>query len=472
MVLFIGTRIAKLSKTKTHYVCGDCGAHSSKWMGRCPTCGSWNSLVEERVSKNARSAASPRRGGAARSEMPKALPLAEIHPDSAKRLQTGLQEVDRVLGGGPVAGSVILLAGDPGIGKSTLALQLLAALTEKGYQTLYVTGEESAAQIALRGRRLAQPAMESVRILATTDLDDVEASLGDEKPELVIIDSIQTLRSSELESAAGSVGQLREVTARLVDWAKGSNIALVLIGHVTKEGAIAGPKVLEHQVDTVLSFEGDSTHAFRLLRSTKNRFGPAQEVGVFEMVREGLREVPDPSALFLAERPANSAGSVVAATAEGSRPLLVEIQALVAPAVYGAARRVSSGVDSNRLAILLAVLERKADVHVLDRDVFASVAGGVRLDERAIDLALAVAIVSSLRNRPVPPQMVLFGEIGLAGEVRAVPRAGPRIAEARKMGFRHLILPRGNAERLRAKERKGLEISSVSSLAEALDAAL
>ena len=335
-----------------------------------------------------------------------------------------------------------------------------------------MTGEESAAQIALRARRLESPGVNDVVVQATTDLEDVEAAIARDQPDVAVVDSIQTIRSGDLESAAGSVGQLREVTARLVDLAKRTGVAMFLIGHVTKDGAIAGPKLLEHLVDTVLSFEGDRTHAFRLVRTTKNRFGPAQEVAVFEMVREGLREVPDPSALFLAERPRAAAGSLVVPTAEGSRPLLVEVQALVAPAVYGAARRVATGLDGNRLAILLAVLERKADVHVLDRDVFASVAGGARVEEPALDLALAIAVVSSLRERAVAPDLVVFGEVGLAGEIRAVPRAAPRLAESRKMGFRRAIIPRGNAQRLTAEERDGIEVVEVGSLVDALRAAL
>jgi DNA repair protein RadA/Sms len=440
-------------------------------MGRCSACGQWNSLVEERV---------PRRpaGKAAlgRTEVPsrpaKALPLTEVPADQARRLPTGIDEFDRVLGGGPVAGGVCLVAGDPGIGKSTLMMQVLAHLAHRNWDTLYVTGEESAAQVALRGLRLDQPGMAQVRVLATTSLADVEDALAQEKPAIAVIDSIQTLRSSDLDSPAGSVGQLREVAGRLIDWAKGRDVSLLLIGHVTKEGAIAGPKVLEHQVDAVLAFEGDQTHTFRLLRATKNRFGPTQEVGVFEMMAEGLKEVPDPSALFLAERPTHAAGSLVVPTAQGSRPVLMEVQALVAPAVYGAARRVASGIDGNRLAILLAVLERKAEVHVLDRDVFASVAGGARVDERAVDLALAVAVVSSLRNCPVAPELALFGEVGLAGEVRAVPRPAPRIAEARKLGFRTLIMPRGNAERLTDEQRQGVTIHPVATLAQALEIAL
>jgi DNA repair protein RadA/Sms len=395
--------------------------------------------------------------------------LGELSVEDARRVPTGLGELDRVLGGGAVAGGVILLGGDPGIGKSTLSMQAIAEVAARGEPVLYVTGEESAAQIALRGARLAAPAMRDVHVLATTELRDAEDALSALSPTVAVVDSIQTLRAAELESAAGSVGQLREVASRLIDVAKRDGTALFLIGHVTKDGALAGPKVLEHLVDTVLSFEGDRTHALRLVRAVKNRFGPAHEVGVFEMVREGLREVPDPSASFLAERPERSAGSVVVPTAEGSRPLLVEVQALVAPAVYGSARRVGAGVDQSRLAILLAVLERKARLRVLDRDVFVSVAGGARVDDRAADLALALAVASSLRDEPVPPGLAVFGEVGLAGEVRAVPRPGPRVAEARKLGFTRVILPRGNAERMTAEEREGVSLVPVTTVAEALD---
>lgn len=461
-------------KAQTVYVCTACGASSPRWLGRCPQCQAWGTLAEERArpasSGGGRAAAGSARVGGDANRAP--TKLSEVRADDARRLLTGLGELDRVLGGGVVGGSVVLVGGDPGIGKSTLLMQALAGLAERGAKTLYVTGEESAAQIALRARRLESPGVNDVVVQATTDLGDVEAAFAKDRPDVAVIDSIQTIRSGDLESAAGSIGQLREVTARLVDLAKRTGVALFLIGHVTKDGAIAGPKLLEHLVDAVLSFEGDRTHAFRLVRTTKNRFGPAQEVAVFEMVREGLREVPDPSALFLAERPRAAAGSLVVPTAEGSRPLLVEVQALVAPAVYGAARRVATGLDGNRLAILLAVLERKADVHVLDRDVFASVAGGARVEEPALDLALAIAVVSSLRERAVAPDLVVFGEVGLAGEVRAVPRAAPRLTESRKMGFHRAIIPRGNAQRLTAEERDGIEVIEVTSLADALRAAL
>jgi len=449
-------------KEKTVYACTSCGTTAARWLGRCPGCGEWNTLAEETTVR--------RTGGKKAKARANAVPLSEVRHEDARRLPTGISELDRVLGGGAVAGGVTLLGGDPGIGKSTLLMQALAALAAAGNTVVYATGEESAAQIALRGQRIGGAGMDAIRILATTDLEDVEAALAEAHPHVAVVDSIQTVRSRDVDSSAGSVTQLREVSARLIEVAKRDGIALFLIGHVTKEGSLAGPKMLEHLVDTVLAFEGDRSHAFRIVRSTKNRFGPTHEMGVFEMVREGLREVPDPSALFLAERPEASAGSLVVPTAEGSRPLLVEVQALVAPAVYGAARRVASGVDANRLAILLAVIERKADVHVLDRDVFVSVAGGARVDERAMDLGLALAVVSSLRERAVDAGVAAFGEIGLAGEVRAVPRPAPRVSEAVKMGFTRVVMPKGNAERLTKAEKKGAEIVPVSTLAEALEA--
>jgi DNA repair protein RadA/Sms len=451
------------AKKKTAYVCQSCGAAFPRWLGRCSSCGEWSSLAEERVEP----AAAHSVAGDVRAPR-----LAEVDAEDARRFPTGITELDRALGGGPVAGGVILLGGDPGIGKSTLLMQALGALCRMGHEALYVTGEESAAQVALRAKRIGGPEVEKVRILATNALEEAEAALESLGPTVGVVDSIQTLRSSELASPMGSVGQLREATSRLIELAKRRHIALFLIGHVTKEGAIAGPKVLEHLVDTVLSFEGDRAHAFRMVRATKNRFGPAQEVGVFEMIREGLREVPDPSALFLAERPSHASGSLVSPTAEGTRPLLVEVQALVAPAAYGSSRRVASGLDANRLAILLAVLERKAGLHVADHDVFASIAGGVRVEERSLDLALSVAIASSFRNQPAPPELAVFGEVGLAGEVRAVPRPGPRVAEAKKLGFRRVVLPLLSADQLSAEERKGVELVPVRSIGEAIDASL
>ncbi|NLY94557.1 MAG: DNA repair protein RadA [Myxococcales bacterium] len=454
----------KTNKKKTAYVCQSCGANFPRWLGRCSSCGEWSSLVEERVETTA-----PTTKVAADVRAPR---LDEVQAESARRYPTGIGELDRALGGGPVAGGVILLGGDPGIGKSTLLMQALGALCRTGHEALYVTGEESAAQVALRAKRIGGEGIEKVRILATNALEEAEAAIEALGVTVAVVDSIQTLRAAELTSPMGSVGQLREATSRLIEIAKRRHIALFLIGHVTKEGAIAGPKVLEHLVDTVLSFEGDRAHAFRMVRATKNRFGPAQEVGVFEMIREGLREVPDPSALFLAERPSHASGSLVSPTAEGTRPLLVEVQALVSPAAYGSARRVASGLDGNRLAILLAVLERKAGLLLADHDVFASIAGGVRVDERSIDLALSIAIASSFRNVPAPPELAVFGEVGLAGEVRAVPRPGPRVAEAKKLGFKRVVLPMLSAEQLSAEERRGVELVPVRSIGEAIDASL
>jgi DNA repair protein RadA/Sms len=451
-----------MAKAKTIYVCAACGQSAPRWLGRCPSCNAWGSLAEELQTGTA-TRLSQRHTGADPIQS-----LAEVAADPAQRSTTGLVELDRVLGGGPVAGGVVLVGGEPGIGKSTLLLQALAGVSARGGSALYVSGEESAAQIALRARRLASAGIEQVRVLAATELESVLGALKREAPDAVVIDSIQTLRSAELESSAGSVGQLREVTARLVDHAKAHGQALFLIGHVTKEGALAGPKLLEHLVDTVLAFEGDATLSYRIVRTTKNRFGPAHELGVFEMREDGLHGVRDPSRLFLAERPAEAAGSLVVPTAQGQRPLLIEVQALVAPAAYGSARRVATGLDPSRLALLLAVLERKAQVQVLDQDVFVSAVGGARIDEPAVDLALAVAITSSLRERPVPSDTVVFGEVGLTGEVRSVPRAAQRLAEAHKLGFRRAILPQGCLERLRPGEGHELALVGVRDVASAL----
>lgn len=459
-----------MAKPKTVYVCAECGQSAPRWLGRCPACQAWGSLAEERERPSGGTRLSARAQGTGEAARENPVRLSEVQPNPAQRRPTGIGELDRVLGGGLVGGGVVLVGGDPGIGKSTLLLQALGGLARAGHGTLYVTGEESGAQVALRAARLACEGLDRVEVLATTDLDHIEQAIAARNPAAVVVDSIQTMRCAELESAAGSVGQLREVTARLVDVAKARGVGLFLIGHVTKEGAIAGPKVLEHLVDTVLSFEGDATLSYRLVRTTKNRFGAAHEIGVFEMLREGLREVTDPSRLFLSERPQHAAGSLVVPTAQGQRPLLVEVQALVAPAAYGAARRVATGVDGNRLAILLAVLDRKAHVQVLDRDVFVSVVGGARVDEPAVDLALAAAITSSLRERAVPYDTVVFGEVGLTGEVRSVPRAAQRLAEAQKLGFKRAVLPESCLERLRPEERNGLELCGVRRLDDALRA--
>ncbi|HEX6242271.1 MAG TPA: DNA repair protein RadA [Polyangiales bacterium] len=457
-----------MAKTKTVYVCGACGQSEPRWLGRCPGCNTWGSLAEERTSANTATRLSARAEATAAATP---ISLGAVRPDAARRLSTRIDELDRVLGGGPVAGGVVLVGGDPGIGKSTLLLQALAGIAREGEPTLYVSGEESGAQVALRAQRLCGEGVDQVQVLATTELGDVEAAIARARPTALVIDSIQTMRAGELESAAGSVGQLREVTARLVDMAKAKGLALFLIGHVTKEGSLAGPKLLEHLVDAVLAFEGDATLSYRIVRSTKNRFGPAHELGVFEMREDGLHGVSDPSRLFLAERPVNAPGSLVVPSAQGQRPLLVEVQALVAPAAYGSARRVATGLDAGRLAMLLAVLDRKAHVQVLDQDVFVSAVGGARVDEPAVDLALAVAITSSLRERAVAPDTVVFGEVGLTGEVRAVPRAAQRLNEAKKLGFARAIVPQGCVDRLRPQDREGIELCGVRDVQSALRAA-
>lgn len=442
---------------KAVFECSACGAQSPKWLGRCAECGAWSTLSEVRVRPTATRVPASR--------VP--LELDAVLAEPSVRISTTVGEFDRVLGGGLVPGAVILLGGDPGIGKSTLLTQIVLGMAGAGQAVLYATGEESASQVALRARRLGRA--DGAQLLATTELADVQAAIEARPYVLVVIDSIQTLRAAELQSSSGSVGQLREVASRLTDLAKQSGTALVLIGHVTKDGGLAGPKVLEHLVDVVLSFEGDATHAYRLVRGQKNRFGPTHETAVFEMLSEGLREVRDPSALFIAERPDRATGSVVVPTAEGSRALLLEVQALVAPAQYGAPRRVVTGLDSNRLALMLAVLQRKAGIHVLDQDVFASVAGGARVDEPAVDLALCAAVVSALRDKPIAAGLLAFGEVGLTGELRAVPRAAARIAQAGKLGFSRIVLPDANAERLTAAEKKGVTLLPAANLSDALE---
>ncbi|HKQ69278.1 MAG TPA: DNA repair protein RadA [Polyangiaceae bacterium] len=450
-----------MAKTSTQFVCQACGATSVKWLGKCLGCGGWNTFVEERVP-----AASP----SSRAFLANAGPvlLGDIAADASARIATGIGELDRVLGGGAVLGAVVLVGGDPGVGKSTLLLQALSGLALRGVTALYVSGEESAGQTAQRARRLGV-GPKNLMVLAEGDLAEVERAVREVRPKALVVDSVQTIRSDSLESAAGTVSQLREVTARLTDLSKREGIATFLVGHVTKEGQLAGPKVLEHLVDTVLSFEGERGHSFRALRTTKNRFGSATEVGVFEMTADGMREVLQPSALFLAERPRGASGSVVAATAEGARPLLVEVQALVGAPGFASPRRTANGVDGARLAMLLAVLSRRASVEVSSCDVFVNVAGGVRIDEPALDLAVALAVASSFRGHPFAEDAVAFGEVGLAGEVRGVARVAARLAEARAMGFRRALLPASSAERLTDAERGGLDLVPVSSLEKIID---
>jgi DNA repair protein RadA/Sms len=428
-----------VARLRSVYACTECGAQQPRWLGRCPDCGGWNTLVEE-VAQAARpgderlaegaGAAKPRR-------------LAEIEASSAPRIATGVAELDRVLGGGLVPGSVVLLAGEPGIGKSTLALQL-AAGARGARAILYVTGEESAEQVRLRAERLPRLPAELL-VVPETQVEAVASVWREHEPGLVLVDSIQTLHTERVESAPGSVAQVRESAALLAAAAKSRGAALVLVGHVTKEGAIAGPRVLEHLVDVVLAFEGDRGHAFRLLRATKNRFGSTQEIGVFTMGERGLEGVENPSELFLAERRSGAPGSCIVPLVEGTRPMLVEIQALVAPAGYGTARRTSLGIDDGRIALLLAVLDRRTDVDVVGRDVYVNVAGGVRVIDPGADLGVALALASSRLDVPVPPDVAACGEIGLGGEVRRVGRMEPRLREAARLGFGRVLVPEAAA---------------------------
>jgi DNA repair protein RadA/Sms len=424
-----------MAKAKTAYVCGECGASALQWFGSCPSCGTAGSLSETAVEKSS--------GHRYAAEAATSVPLEAVEAKELDRIASGLGELDRALGGGFVGGQVALLGGDPGIGKSTLLLQALHAVSET-LPTLYVSGEESADQVALRARRLALQSS-TLRLLAETQLERILSALDSGKPRVAVIDSIQTLWSESLQSAPGSVAQVRECAAQLTRHAKRTGTTLLLIGHVTKEGAIAGPRVLEHIVDTVLYFEGDPNSSFRLVRAVKNRFGAVNELGVFAMTEKGLRGVSNPSALFLSQHPRAVAGSCVLATLEGTRPLLVEIQALVDAAHSPNPRRLSVGLEQNRLAMLLAVLHRHAGIATWEQDVFVNAVGGVRIAEPAADLAVSLAIVSSLTDRPIPEKVAVFGEIGLAGEVRPAPRGQERLREASKLGFEKIILPRANA---------------------------
>jgi DNA repair protein RadA/Sms len=451
-----------MAKARSQFVCSECGGAAPKWQGQCPHCDAWNTLVEARLET-----APPHRFGALAAAVP-VQALAEVRAQELPRISTGSEEFDRVLGGGLVPGGVVLIGGDPGIGKSTLLLQALAAMAGRAppQRVLYVSGEESVAQVALRARRLGIEGR-NVRLLAEIALERIQAALTDEAPEVAVIDSIQTLYSGELQSAPGSVAQVRECAAQLTRSAKQSGVSLVLVGHVTKEGALAGPRVLEHMVDTVLYFEGDTHSSFRLVRAIKNRYGAVNEIGVFAMTDRGLRGVSNPSALFLSHHEQQVAGSCVLVTQEGTRPLLVEIQALVDTAHVPNPRRLSVGVDPQRLALLLAVLHRHAGVATFDQDVFVNAVGGVRIQEPAADLAVLAAIVSSMRNQPLPRGLVTFGEIGLAGEVRPAPRGQERLREAAKLGFSLAVIPKANAPKGRIE---GLEVIAVDRLEQALEA--
>jgi DNA repair protein RadA/Sms len=452
---------------KSVFVCQECGAQSQKWLGRCADCGAWNSLVEERAAP-AEAAATQARYALA-STGAGARKYDEIDALVSERLSTGIGEFDRVLGGGLVPGSLVLIGGEPGIGKSTLLLQAAAEFARSVGPVLYSSGEESEHQIKSRGERLGV-GHAPLYLLAETCLERILEEIGRLRPALLIVDSIQTVFSLRFQSAPGSIGQVREAATQLLFTAKGQNLPTFLVGHVTKDGALAGPKALEHIVDAVLYFEGERHHSHRVVRAIKNRFGAISELGVFEMTGGGLKAVPNPSALFLSERPVNAPGSAVLCCIEGSRPILVEVQALVSTSAYGNARRMANGVDQSRLALLLAVLEKRAGLNLMADDVFVNVAGGMSVNEPAADLGVIAAVASSLRNRPIRPGTAVFGEVGLAGEVRGTPQAALRAREAAQMGFTRVVLPEGNCrpDDLSSGEAR-CELVGVRSVSEALD---
>ena len=458
-------------RPSTVFVCQECGSQSPKWLGRCADCGAWNSFVEERAPESGGAPAAGHRyalagaGGAAQL-------YADIKVEQHARLTTGIDEFDRVLGGGVVPGSLVLLGGEPGIGKSTLLLQAAASMARTIGPVLYSSGEESEHQIKSRGERLAV-GHAPLYLLAETCLERILEEIARIKPALVIVDSVQTVFSLKFQSAPGSIGQVREAATQLLFAAKGQNVPTFLVGHVTKDGSLAGPKALEHVVDTVLYFEGERHHSHRVVRAVKNRFGAVSELGVFEMTAAGLRPVANPSKLFLSERPQNAPGSAVLCSVEGSRPILVEVQALVSSSTYGTARRMASGIDQQRLSLLLAVLEKRAGLNLIGDDVFVNIAGGMTVDEPASDLGVLAAIASSVRNRVIPTTTAMFGEVGLAGEVRGIAQAALRVREASQMGFRRCIMPEANVSDSAGPTPDGqCELVGVRTVGEALAAIL
>ena len=440
-----------MSKTRIKYICSNCGYESLRWLGKCPECNSWNSFTEEIIETSKRKISTAKTKVTVTS-------INEISATEEDRIKTNIPEFDRVLGGGLMPGSVILLGGDPGIGKSTLAMQAAANVNEK---VLYVTGEESEKQIKLRSSRLHLKS-ENFFVFAETDLAHIIAAINNVEPAVVVIDSIQTMYRSELENSPGTITQIRECTSFLMDEAKKKHYSVIIIGHVTKEGMIAGPKILEHIVDTVIQFEGETNHSFRILRSLKNRFGSTNEIGIFEMREDGLREVKNPSELFLSERDRKIPGSVVTSTMEGTRPILIEVQALVTPSNFGYPQRVTTGFDQRRLSILLAVLEKRAKQRVLANNIFVNMAGGVRISEPAVDLAVCISIASSLRDKAVNNQTVVIGEVGLGGEIRSVNNIEKRIQEAERLGFSNVVIPAKNKKNLKNNEK--IKIFSVENL--------
>ncbi len=431
-----------MAKRKTKYVCQECGYESAKWMGKCPGCNNWNTLVEELEASNTNQRHTL---GSGTKRVTKPEKITEVESQKEPRMTTKMKEFNRVLGGGVVPGSLVLIGGDPGIGKSTLLLQISSQLADKNLSVLYISGEESTRQTKLRADRLGVQS-DSLYVLAETNLLDIVTQIEQIKPSFVVIDSIQTIFREEITSAPGSVSQVRECTSELMRVAKSNGIPIFIVGHVTKEGAIAGPRMLEHMVDAVLYFEGERHHTYRILRGVKNRFGSTNEMGIFEMKEEGLREVLNPSEIFLEERPHGAAGSTVVASMEGTRPVLVEIQALISPTSFGNPRRMATGIDTNRVPLLMAVLEKRAGLMLQNQDAYIKVAGGVKLDEPAIDLAIAVSITSSFRDQPTKPDDIIIGEVGLTGEIRRVSRIEQRVQEAAKLGFNRVICPEKNLD--------------------------
>ena len=464
-----------MAKAKaTSFFCKECGYESPKWLGQCPGCRQWNTFVEELTAKKEPAAKrglgasyGNGQGGAGEGGMSKIRPsyLSEISLDEQDRMQTGYEELDRVLGGGVVRGSLVLVGGDPGIGKSTLLLQVCRNLAASGQKVLYISGEESLKQIKLRANRIGTVTGE-LKFLCETNLDTIEGAISGEKPDVVIIDSIQTMFRGEVTSAPGSVGQVRESTNLLLQIAKGVGIAIFIVGHVTKEGVVAGPRVLEHMVDTVLYFEGDRSASYRIIRGVKNRFGSTNEIGVFEMRESGLEEVKNPSEYMLSGRPEDASGAVVACSLEGTRPVLLEVQALITPTLFGMPRRTAAGTDYNRVNVLMAVLEKRCHYELSRYDAYVNIAGGLRMNEPALDLAIVMAVISSLKDKPVNPRTIIFGEVGLAGEVRAVPMAEQRVNEAKKLGFETCILPKTSLDKMRKME--GIRMVGVENIREAI----
>jgi DNA repair protein RadA/Sms len=451
-----------MKSSKSIFTCQSCSYQTPKWMGKCPDCGEWHTLVEELLP--GKKAFGPGRGMTTPYSDPVPIDAVDIEDD--KRMICGIQELDRVLGGGLVPGSLVLIGGDPGIGKSTLMLQNLHALSSRGHKVLYVSGEESVRQIRLRSRRL-ETLSSDLLVVSEIDLERILSMIESQKPDVLVIDSIQTMYSADLTSAPGSVSQVRESTTRLMLMAKKTGIPTFLVGHVTKDGAIAGPRLLEHMVDTVLYFEGDRNHVFRILRAVKNRFGSTNEIGVFEMKEKGLMEVPNPSAVFLSERPAHAPGSVVTASMEGTRPILVELQALASSTNLGTPRRTILGLDQNRVALLVAVMEKKLGLHLLGHDLFMNVAGRVKVDEPAVDMGIVSAVASSFLDRPIQEGSVVLGEVGLTGEVRAIGQVETRVTEMKKMGFHRCLLPESNLKRM--TDAEGIELLGIRTIEDAVE---